>query len=614
MIQGHEQALAAYLADPERATPHLLGQLEGVQVAADDDLDALLRLLQRNKVPLLAIRPEQGRLQSELAAHPAFTLAQAAEAAQCARLREHYLAAQSLWRRAGIQDVVIKSAGTAPSFPYKTSNLDILVRPEQGDLARAILRRAGYVELRNVEENRKYLFRLFHEGAEVAGLHVHEHVGWYASFLDEEALWARCSVASDDPALTIPGDEDILLTTLAHFFYEDKDVKLSDLAAVHQCASQPGLDWEAVFAAAARRGWEDGLAAALRLCADLGERLYGATPLPAAALERAERALSPAARQRLRYAEAEPLRWPFRIPFALSKRYFCRRLWQQAEKRWPGRLADLAIHTLQGIKLRLRLHSQPHMLITFSGTDGSGKTVQAQLLQRAFAGCHIRARYVWSRGGSSRWVGWFTRLARRGGSGGEAAAPPSSEQSIARRVAMFRRPMVRAAWSWLTALELAGRYGLGVRWALWRGQVVICDRYAYDLWAEWAAYFGVGRGIERSLAARFLRWAAPRPDRAYLLAVPPEVAHQRSPEPPVAFKALQLGAYRELAPRFGAVVLDGERPIAELSDEIVYETLTRYFDRYWTLVNALFFRNPRPLPAAYERLDAGGRAAGGEVR
>ena len=513
---------------------------------------------------------------------------------------------QALWRDAGILDVAIKSSGMRPSFPYQTGNLDLLVPERDGDRARLVLRQNGYVELRNVEENKKYLFRLFRRGQEVSGIHVHEHVGWYASFVDEERLLAHQQGAPDDDALRIPSAEDILLTTASHFFYEDKEVKLSDLSAIHHAVRQQAFDWEHVRSVAARRGWAEGLGVILLVCGHLGRAWYGASPIPQDELDRAEAALSPPGRRRLAGVLAGPAtRWPHRIPFAFSKRLFYRRLWDDSEGSIWGRVADLIIHTLQGIKLRLRIHSQPAMLVAFSGTDGSGKTAQAEMLRQAFQGCHIRARVVWSRGGSSKLIGWLGRLARGGKpTNGAAGAPEDEAAIIARRKGMFQRPLVRWAWGWLTALELAARYTWRVRLPLWRGNVVICDRYLVDAYAEWGAYFGTGERVLSMWSARALRWLAPRPRLAYLLNVPAKAAKARATtSPAVEFIAEQARLYRQLAACSRATVVDASRPLGDVADEIACHTLTTYFDSYRTCANAIFFRNPRPVPGIYARSD-----------
>jgi len=39
-------------------------------------------------------------------------------------------------------------------------------------------------------------------------------------------------------------------------------------------------------------------------------------------------------------------------------------------------------------------------------------------------------------------------------------------------------------------------------------------------------------------------------------------------------------------------VLDATCSLEEVSDELVYRALTRYFDRYLTIANAFFLANP----------------------
>ena len=114
--------------------------------------------------------------------------------------------------------------------------------------------------------------------------------------------------------------------------------------------------------------------------------------------------------------------------------------------------------------------------------------------------------------------------------------------------------------------------------------------------------FWDGRGNPASWAARLCpRRLAPRPDALYLLELPAETASARSTSAPaLRLSQEQATLYRALAgDEFGAIRVDALRPAAELEDEIAYRTLTTYFDRYHTLINTLFFRNPGPLPALY---------------
>ncbi len=64
------------------------------------------------------------------------------------------------------------------------------------------------------------------------------------------------------------------------------------------------------------------------------------------------------------------------------------------------------------------------------------------------------------------------------------------------RTALFRHPLVRAAWPWLVALELGATYLARIGWPLLRGEVVVVDRYLLSALAELAGW--LGRGTSRA--------------------------------------------------------------------------------------------------------------------
>ena len=96
------------------------------------------------------------------------------------------------------------------------------------------------------------------------------------------------------------------------------------------------------------------------------------------------------------------------------------------------------------------------------------------------------------------------------------------------------------------------------------------------------------------MADRLLSALTPRPHISFLLDVDAEAAKARMGEgrESVAYLRRLRELHLEQAHRTGAIVLDAARPLAELSDEVIYRTLTRYFDRYRTLINGLFLANP----------------------
>lgn len=594
-----EEICAAYLADPIRVQRH------GIPWAACD-VEAVLKVLRRNKVPLVTMLGEgEG---SALVQDPLFQAARLEEANTLAELRAEYQLVKEALASIGICDVMIKSVGLAPSFPYKSDNLDLLYQPEDEEAVRAALVRMGYVELKNVEEPHKYLFRKFRAGRSVSAIHVHTHVGWMVSFLDEEALWQRCYTAQDDPLVTVPASEDALLIALAHCFYEDKRISLLDVLKCVHCLRK-GVDWTEVYRVATWRGWRDGLNVALLLYAYQEHVLYDETTVPLPILQQAwhelpswirmflERYLGAAAIHALcdgkQNIPAGLIQMPLRIPFWFSKVLFYAKLVRDPTRSVGRKFKDLALHTGYGTKLRLHIRSQPSMLITFSGVDGSGKTTQAKALQSAFATCHIQANYVWNRGGSASWLRFFTKWGKKQAQEAQERSTTSTEAKVRSRQQRFRSLWLRWGWAWLTTVELLVRYTRRVALPLLLGRVVVCDRYVYDTLADWAAYFN-DPAIEQRWAARVLRLLSPRPHLAYWLDVSPTDARTRSADAlPEDFLSAQCAFYRRLVLLYGLRRQEvSQRTWPEVSDGIVYEVLSKYFTRYRTLINFLFLKNP----------------------
>jgi thymidylate kinase len=593
-----EEICAAYLADPLRAPPPDLPW-------AMCDVQTLLHVLKRNKVPLIDLhKPEPSRMICDDAS---FQAACQVEAELHASLRSEYQAAKQAWTAQGITDILLKSAGLPPSFPYRSDNLDVLFQPHDVERVRSTLQALGYVELRNVEEPHKYLFRKFHAGRSVSAIHVHVHVGWMVSFLDEEKLWQRCRAAPDDAFVTTPDPTDALLITCAHYFYEDKRVTLQDVCKYAHCLRQD-VDWDEVYRVATWRGWRDGLNVTVLFASSQEQALYGATSTPPEILRQAAAELPGWTRNQLQHrlgvdaldalSRGECKRQmlgtqelPLRIPFVFSMAFFYAKLLRDPTRSTARKFKDVALHTGYGTKLRLHIHSQPAMLVTVSGVDKSGKTTQVEALQMAFETCHLRVQHVWARGGSAMWLSRLTHLLKGSRRATRDATWVTTEERVWQRQKRFASAGMRWGWSWLTALELLLDYACQVTWPLLRGRVVLCDRYTFDALADWSAYFE--EPADGRLATRVLRWLSPRPAIAFWLDVPPEMARTRSADPePVQFLAEQRATYQRCVERYGLHRVDGTRPAAEVSDAVVREVLVNYFATYHTLLNSVFLKNP----------------------
>jgi thymidylate kinase len=209
---------------------------------------------------------------------------------------------------------------------------------------------------------------------------------------------------------------------------------------------------------------------------------------------------------------------------------------------------------------------QNAMLIVLSGVDGSGKSTQACALRDALAVGHVRSRIVWTRIGD-------TPLLHR-----LHAARKRYEQNTGTTTP---RTFSRTGWRLvLWAIVASADYAAWlqyVRWRLWRGDVVIADRYLCDFEVE----LGLRLRTELHLAAlllRVLRSLAPTPTRAYLLQIDPAVSRNRATEADVGDldPAAMQHRYDALIHRYGLQVCDASRPLEDLAVELVHDVLTTY--------------------------------------
>ena len=578
---------AAALIDPARAEA-LLGPSEGV------DGGALAELLQRNKVPLLSLAtgPLAGRLES---AGPAWAEAVAAEEREFAAQRAEFACVQVALREEGIPHLLIKAVGCPPNFPYRSDNWDLLIRPQDTPRVRCLLEGLDYVELRNVEEEQKYIFRRFAAGRSIGVVHLHERVGWGTGFMDEGLLWSRARPAPEDESLLIPAPGDALLITLAHAFYEDKRISLGDLQRILWCLRREVVDWPRVKEVAVQRGWYPGYLAAVALAARAERDLYGETLWPPAVLEAVRAELPAWARSGLEPLLQEAMDAPpWRVPFRYSKRHYFHKL--AADRMLPvcQKLSDAIVHVGGGLKRKLHVHSQRPFLVAFSGVDGSGKTAHIEALLKVIELCELQGCRSWSRLASSplsaRLLAWGRRLSGQVQRGGQALPP---QERLAARRGQLRSPLLRAGFVWLMALDLWLGYLRQIVWPLWRGRIVLADRYILDAAAELGQILN-HPAPQRLWAIRVLRFLSPRPHQAYLLEVPAQVAAARSAtaEAPELL-AEQAALQRALAAEWGVVVVDNSQPFDLVGGRLARDILRPYGRDFRTALNGLFFSNPK---------------------
>lgn len=194
-------------------------------------------------------------------------------------------------------------------------------------------------------------------------------------------------------------------------------------------------------------------------------------------------------------------------------------------------------------------HRTKGVVVATVGTDGSGKSTVADEAQARLEalGMHTRTAYFGMARGNLPGVGLARKVLGIPEPGGEdhsedpadvetaegaegpddpAVVGPPSDHAALRRIA-----------AWFYALEYGWRYLSTVAGPKRRGEVVICDRYVYDLRdSPWPG----------SPASTFAEWLVPAPDVMVLPDAPVEMIHARKPERPLVEQRAQQEKFRAL--------------------------------------------------------------------
>ncbi|HEY3175149.1 MAG TPA: nucleotidyltransferase family protein [Candidatus Polarisedimenticolia bacterium] len=571
---------AAALADPADVTP--AGQIAGEVSPA-----AVVSILRDNKVPLVDLG-EATRVAPEL--RRVVESAAWLEALERERRERDDLAGELAeitagFDRRGITAVLFKTSG---GVPYRSSNVDLLVRPARMSEAAAILAELGHVRFPHYREDHKLLFRRFRFGRSVICTHLHDAVSWgKILILPGDDVVARCReprAGAVAAGCRVSSPEDLVLTTLAHSLYETDEVRLSDLRAVRQSVTTPGFDWERILSRVRRNGWTRGFFSILRIAAALETALWGASAVPSELLQgpaRAELAGTRWARRHVERTEDAVGRGPLaglphRIPKRYTKLHYLMRLIASPDRAGDERLADLFATAWNLLANRLRLRCRPAAIVSLSGLDGSGKSSVIQVLAETMTLCEIPIRVVWSRGGFTTWMAAAKRAAR---SAMPRSIPGPGDLEAKQR--WLGRPLEAAAFASVVVAEQTLHYLLRVRARRWTGWSIVCDRFAYDTEADLEAKLGLRRRLARAAGA-IVTDLAPRPDVAILLRLAPSEAARRKPEesPGEAAVRARAAAYDRIAALHGLVVVDADRSIAEVAADVVDLALRVSFSKF----------------------------------
>lgn len=208
------------------------------------------------------------------------------------------------------------------------------------------------------------------------------------------------------------------------------------------------------------------------------------------------------------------------------------------------------------------------MLITVSGTDCSGKSTQIELLEAALRERGDAVRRFWFRPGYSEEMDAVRAFVRQIRPGAIPRAGHSAE-----REEVFARPGVSRAWVAMALVDSLVQYVVKVRAWLWRGQTVICDRYIWDGELDLQLRFPDLEHLYGPALAAVQR-LAPKPDAAFLLTLPYDVATVRAEAKNEPFpdreelRRIRWECYDDMAQRPELIALDATRSIDDIQREM----------------------------------------------
>ncbi len=412
-------------------------------------------------------------------------------------------------------------------FQGANKNADILFEAgEDYKKAAGILQEHGFIQ-RYGESFEKYKQMYCRYGAGImVSIHLHREIAWHGMVaLDKKEVFLR--KVRVHPLITIPGTEDSVLIHAAHVLFENFRAGERE-KHYFSLLQNPGLSHAYIKQQLRLNHWEQGFQRVVR-----GE-LSGKS---------------------------------------------CMLQWREKLLREP---APLLYVLRKGLRIPLRALSlkRKGCLLSLTGVNGSGKSTLSRKVLEAYAPIttHLGMKQQYY------YYGWkpsffLTKLLSRPGSGRFQRSIECIDKNIDknRDKNMDKKKSIKQELLFLYLWwEFLYRYFMEVLPALRRGNLVVTDRYFYDICGQYPY-------AARSIILPVLLRLFPKPDRTFVLDTRVEELQQRGKTDkeqaevrqkernvfPGEYLEQQRRQYFSLARQFSFPVVDTSRPMGECVDAII---------------------------------------------
>jgi dTMP kinase len=208
-------------------------------------------------------------------------------------------------------------------------------------------------------------------------------------------------------------------------------------------------------------------------------------------------------------------------------------------------------------------------LVCFSGIDGSGKTTLSKSLVDALNEKGIECAYVYGRLEPlilrpPIWIGRKIFVKKKVMSGNQ------SQYLAVKRRAIKKHAFLSRVYKYILLFDYSLQLLFKVRLPHVYGKNIICDRYVYDTVVnDIALDMELSTSEIRDLVKK-LFYVAPKPDIAFLIDLPEEIALQRKNDiPSLEYLRERRKLYLAIGDEFKMMILDGTKNLKEMENLIL---------------------------------------------
>lgn len=483
-------------------------------------------------------------------------------------LKQELLEVIEKFNEQSIDTMFIKSLN---SLPLDSDNFDIIVKDKDLLASIKLLESLGFVEIPWVREPYKWLFRYVSGGKDYLAIHLHTAVAWEGiKFIDvDHLLKGRRTLKIDGIDVGVPSQEDHLLITLAHAFFENHSFSLNDLLCVVEDLFSKEIDWDYVTNSIIEYCWFNPFYAMLILTNHVYQNLFGTELIPKIVFEKLDVANN---RNRnlpeklINQYNAKPS-LPIKLPLISVADQYLRRIVSDNNISSKKKIGTILLITKGFLNRRLPFRQdRPAFIVFFVGQDGTGKTIHARYVWKELKKRKISVKYFWSRG-MGLFFGPFLTLFRFMLLNSETRKVNKTQNEAAK---ILKREPLKTIWSFILLMDHLTKM-MKIKLAMEFGNMVVCDRSIFDTFID--VKCDLGKTFSE-VFERTVERLVPKPEIIFMMDAETRELAKRRPKMKLSLIEKKRSAYfNYLHTKDGLYVINTSDDLQKNREKILSKTL-----------------------------------------